>query len=116
MSKSETHFEIPQVMDASDMAISPDELSVMTYVSYFRGKAETLAAKGQSGGKSFAEGPGLEPGIVDDGKKREFTVHALTDEGNPMVKEDSDTQIVEVSIIDPQGNDVKCEIADPVST
>merc|ERR1711997_27640 len=57
MSKAETHFGIPQVMDASDMAVLPDELSVMTYVSYYRDKAHELEKKAKAGGKSYAEGP-----------------------------------------------------------
>jgi len=115
MSKAETHFEIPQVLDASDMAVLPDELSVMTYVSYFRDKAQELAKKQAAGGKSFADGPGLETGVAEEGEKREFTVHALTHENQPMVKDD-DTDIVEVTITDPQGGDVKCQIDDPIST
>lgn len=34
---AEAEFQIPKLLDANDM-LSPDELSVMTYVSYFRQK------------------------------------------------------------------------------
>jgi len=116
MSKAETHFGIPQVMDASDMAVLPDELSVMTYVSYYRDKAHELEKKAKAGGKSFAEGSGLETGVVQEGTPREFTVHCLTHEGQPMVRDDPDTPIVEVVVKDPDGNDVKYDISEPVST
>jgi len=35
-SKAFEEFQIPQLIDSEDMLDSPDELSVMTYVSYFR--------------------------------------------------------------------------------
>jgi len=107
MSKAETNFSIPQVIDASDMAVLPDELSMMTYVSYFRDKANELEAKRAAGGKSYANGPGLESGI-EDMEPREFTVYCLDKDKKPMLPEDHD--IVEVSILDPQGDDVKVEI------
>jgi len=82
MEKAERHFAIPQVMDAEDMAISPDDLSVMTYVSYYREKAEEIARKQNvAGGKSYAEGPGLLTGIHNHVEPREFTIFALDPEG-----------------------------------
>lgn len=104
MSKAKTHFDIPEVMDASDMAVLPDELSIMTYVSYFRDKNNDLEKARKAGGQSFAEGPGLETGIADAKEERVFTVHALNNEGHPMTLGDDD---LEVRITDPQGNDVK---------
>jgi len=35
-------FQIPQVLDAIDVIDNPDELSIMTYVSYFRCYTETI--------------------------------------------------------------------------
>lgn len=112
MVKAKSNFEIPMVMDASDMAMLPDELSVMTYVSYFRDAQKDIAAKAAAGGKSYAEGPGLEIGA--EGEPGEFIVHCLTHEGTPMAKEDE--PIVEITIVDSDGNDVKCDIGDPCSS
>jgi len=107
MTKAYKNFAIPQVMDASDMAILPDDLSVMTYVSYFREKADELARKQNvAGGKSYAEGPGLETGIHNHADPREFTVYALDSDGNPVPPEDVE---VTISIKDPNGNDVKSD-------
>jgi filamin len=36
MQKSEENMNIPQILDAEDMANAPDELANMTYISYFR--------------------------------------------------------------------------------
>jgi len=108
MEKAERHFAIPQVMDAEDMAISPDDLSVMTYVSYYREKAEEIARKQNvAGGKSYAEGPGLETGIHNHVEPREFTIFALDPEGNPVPPDDVECT---VNITDPDGNDVKSDV------
>lgn len=113
MHQAEINFEIPPVMDASDMATEPDELSVMTYVSYFRVKHYELEELARASGKSYAEGPGLETGPMDSDEPREFTVYALTHDGKPMVNEG---EMVVVTITDADGNDVKCDIAEPGST
>lgn len=112
MQKAESNFDIPMVMDASDMAMLPDELSVMTYVSYYRDAQKDIAAKAAAGGKSYAEGPGLETGAA--GEPGEFIVHCLTHEGTPMDKEKE--PIVEITIVGPDGSDVKCDIGEPSSS
>jgi len=109
MEKAERHFAIPQVMDANDMASCPDDLSVMTYVSYYRDKAEELARKQNvAGGKHYAEGPGLETGINNHVDPREFTVFTLDGEGNPVPPEDVEC---EVTIRDPDGGEVKNDVS-----
>lgn len=110
MKKAQRNFKIPEVMDASDMATLPDELSVMTYVSYYRDAQREIAKKAAAAEKSFAEGPGLEEGPT--GEKREFFIHCITNDNKPMVPE-GDEPMVEVTISDPDGNDVKVEVVDP---
>lgn len=114
MEKAERHFAIPQIIDPADMALLPDELSVMTYVSYFRDKAAELTRKQNvAEGKSYAEGPGLETGINNHVDPRQFTVYALDPEGNAVPPEDVECT---VKITDPDGNDVKSDVSQLPST
>lgn len=60
MAQAEAQFQIPRVVDAQDMAENPDELSTMTYISYYR-DAYLSRMKSQlvDPDKSYAKGPGL---------------------------------------------------------
>uniref|UniRef100_A0A6B2KX48 Calponin-homology (CH) domain-containing protein n=1 Tax=Arcella intermedia TaxID=1963864 RepID=A0A6B2KX48_9EUKA len=69
-------FQFPKVLDAVDVIDNPDELSIMTYVSYFKA---FLAANTADPTKSYAEGPGLVEATT--GKTAIFTVHAVNEEG-----------------------------------
>jgi len=83
MQRAESKFDIPQLMDAVDMVTKPDDLSVMSYISYFRDKWHELEAlKLVDPSRSFATGPGL----TGDGSNVNappnappipFTVHCL---------------------------------------
>eukprot|EP01127_Copromyxa_protea_P009894 TRINITY_DN236_c0_g1_i1.p1 TRINITY_DN236_c0_g1~~TRINITY_DN236_c0_g1_i1.p1 ORF type:complete len:924 (-),score=286.55 TRINITY_DN236_c0_g1_i1:13-2748(-) len=53
---AEEHFEFPKLLDAVDVLNTPDDLSIMTYVSYYKHYLATVGAVAQF---SFAEGPGL---------------------------------------------------------
>ncbi|EGG21588.1 gelation factor [Cavenderia fasciculata] len=89
-------YEIPKIMDPSDMVNLPDELSVITYVSYFRDYAvnkekrdkealEALERKRRTtsdASKVDAWGPGLEDGFVN--KKGDFHVKAVNYYGEPL--------------------------------
>eukprot|EP01126_Amoeba_proteus_P002729 TRINITY_DN10875_c0_g1_i5.p1 TRINITY_DN10875_c0_g1~~TRINITY_DN10875_c0_g1_i5.p1 ORF type:complete len:627 (-),score=128.39 TRINITY_DN10875_c0_g1_i5:614-2494(-) len=54
-------FGFPQVLDAVDVIENPDELSIMTYVSYFRGY---LLQNTAFAANCTAEGPGLTKGVT----------------------------------------------------
>lgn len=62
MDFAEDSFDIPKMLDANDVIMSPDNHSIMTYVSYYRKKENNLKkklARKADIGKSWAEGPGL---------------------------------------------------------
>lgn len=60
MSQAEAQFQIPRVVDAQDMAENPDELSTMTYISYYRDAYMSRMKNMQvDPDKSYAKGPGL---------------------------------------------------------
>jgi hypothetical protein len=73
---AEEHFNFPQLLDAVDVIEAPDELSIMTYVSYFRGyKTENTACAA----KSLAYGPGLTKAKTH--REAGYTVELKNDEG-----------------------------------
>jgi len=67
---AEEKMGIPMVMDPEDMVAAADELSCMTYISYFRDyeanegrrRAQEIAARTADPSKCIAFGPGLEKG------------------------------------------------------
>jgi len=68
MKQAEDWLGVPQILDPADLANpNVDELSVMTYVSYFPGAklkpGAPLRPKLQPAAKCSASGPGLEPGV-----------------------------------------------------
>jgi len=73
---AERLFQFPKVLDAPDVIDHPDELSIMTYVSYFRA---FLAANTAHAPFCFAEGPGLTE--ATSGKPGLFKVFAVNEEG-----------------------------------
>ncbi|GAM19523.1 hypothetical protein SAMD00019534_026980 [Acytostelium subglobosum LB1] len=89
-------YEIPKIMDPSDMVNLPDELSVITYVSYFRDyavnkckrdkeAAEALERKRRTtsdASQVLAYGPGLEGGFVN--QRGDFTIKAMNYYGEPL--------------------------------
>lgn len=90
------NYDIPKIMDAIDMATLPDELSVITYVSYFRDYAVNKANRDAAAAEALekkrrttsdasqveAYGPGLEGGFVN--KKGDFTIKAINYYGEPL--------------------------------
>jgi len=74
--KAEQLFAFPKVLDAVDVIENPDELSIMTYVSYFRAY---LMANTAYGPKCYAEGLGLTQATAL--KPATFLVYAVNEEG-----------------------------------
>jgi len=81
-------MSIPAILDAEDMVSNPDELSNMTYISYFRDyldlekrrKEQDLFEKTPVAEKCRAFGPGLEPGN-EAGIETNFTIEAINGAG-----------------------------------
>lgn len=96
MDIAQSEFNIPKIMDPQDMVSLPDELSIMTYVSYFRDyavmkeqlQAEELKLEEErkrtraDPTKTIAEGPGLLGGNAREPAL--FTVKAHNYYGEPL--------------------------------
>jgi len=83
ITKARENMNIPSIIDAEDMVNTPDELSNMTYISYFRDfldmeqrrREQELFERTPVAGKCFAYGKGIEPGN-EAGIQTEFTIEA----------------------------------------
>jgi len=89
MEAAETHYDIPKLMDPHDMVETPEELSIMTYVSLFRDYENEGAKKKRDAeererqrklktadpSQCFAHGPGLKGGQA--GQHCPFTIQAV---------------------------------------
>jgi filamin len=83
ITRAKDNMSIPSIIDAEDMVQTPDELSNMTYISYFRDyldmetrrREQELFERTPVAGKCFAYGKGLEPGN-EAGIQTEFTIEA----------------------------------------
>jgi len=116
--KAEELFNFPKVLDAIDVIQNPDDLSTMTYVSYFRA---FLAANTASAEKSYAEGLGLTNAIAFE--KASFTVYAVNDEGEKATRgganirsylKDADgNDLCKVQIIDNRNGTYTCNYVPP---
>jgi filamin len=88
---AETEMGIPKILSPEDMVAALDELSTMTYISYFRDyeanegkrRAADLAARTAIPEKCYAYGPGLEH--AETGIPAEFTIQAVNAAGNKIV-------------------------------
>jgi filamin len=91
MTKAKDNMGIPEILDAEDMVHNPDELSNMTYISYFRDyeglekrrKDQDLVEKTPVAAKTIAYGPGLEPGN-EAGNETSFTIEARNVHGRKV--------------------------------
>jgi len=72
MKAAEEKLHIPQMLDPQDLQLQPDELSTMTYLSYFRSEADRYAILDAQ--QSIAVGPGLKDVIA--GSPARFVVFA----------------------------------------
>jgi len=65
INEAEVNFQIPPILEAEDMVIEePDDLSIMTYLSYFRDYDRKH--RDCDAGNSYADGPGLQGGVIGD--------------------------------------------------
>eukprot|EP01128_Nolandella_sp_AFSM9_P007577 TRINITY_DN41_c0_g1_i1.p1 TRINITY_DN41_c0_g1~~TRINITY_DN41_c0_g1_i1.p1 ORF type:complete len:1432 (-),score=481.49 TRINITY_DN41_c0_g1_i1:80-4375(-) len=72
---AEDLFGFPQVLDAIDVIENPDDLSIMTYVSYFRAY---MLANNAYGPNCYAEGPGLTEATTHE--EATFNIITMNDE------------------------------------
>jgi filamin len=88
ITKAKDNMNIPNILDAEDMAQNPDELSNMTYISYFRDyldmqkrrKDQELFERTPVAEKCRAYGRGIEPGN-EAGNETDFTIEAINGAG-----------------------------------
>lgn len=74
--ESWTRFHFPKLLDAIEVAETPDELSILTYVSYFR---QYLSKHTAFAANCYAEGPGLTDALTFT--PATFTVFACDEAG-----------------------------------
>jgi len=93
---AEAEYSIPKLLDAIDIHECPDELSMMTYISYFRDwwlddwkrreaalEAERLRKmRTADPSQCYAFGPGVEGGITN--QQAPFTIQAVNYFGDPL--------------------------------
>jgi filamin len=91
--KAEQELEIPKILSPEDMvAEEQDELSIMTYISYFRDYDEKMMARAReeelrrtaAPEKCIAYGPGLEKGLTYE--PANFTIEARNVYGDRLQK------------------------------
>jgi len=114
MDVAQREYQIPQLVDAGDMVMRPDEHSNMTYIACFRDYVENKAKhkeqykiKGPSPGNCFAKGKGVEGGYTR--RPLPFTIHSRTAGNQPVVGKW--IRPMEVKVRGPKG-DVPCEVRD----
>eukprot|EP01126_Amoeba_proteus_P015924 TRINITY_DN1725_c0_g1_i3.p1 TRINITY_DN1725_c0_g1~~TRINITY_DN1725_c0_g1_i3.p1 ORF type:complete len:773 (-),score=129.90 TRINITY_DN1725_c0_g1_i3:63-2303(-) len=91
ITNAHNNMKIPPIIDAEDMVNSPDELSNMTYISYFRDYLDMEARLAEQAlfertpvaGKCTAQGPGLQPGN-EAAIPTHFTITAINGAGRPV--------------------------------
>jgi len=72
-----SQFQFPKILEASDVIQYQDELSIITYVSYYR---QYLSKNAAFAAKTYAEGPGLHEAL--NSKPAHFTIFACDQDGN----------------------------------
>jgi len=114
MNQAEKHYQIPQLVDATDMVHNPDEHSNMTYIAcfrdYFENKSkhkEQYKIKGPFPDNCFAKGKGVEGGWAR--RPLPFTIHSRTAANQPVVGKW--IRPMEVKVVGPAG-EVPCEVRD----
>uniref|UniRef100_A0A6B2KXF2 Calponin-homology (CH) domain-containing protein n=1 Tax=Arcella intermedia TaxID=1963864 RepID=A0A6B2KXF2_9EUKA len=111
---AEQLFSFPKVLDAIDVIENPDDLSNMTYISYFRG---FLAANTACAAKSYAEGLGLREATTN--KEASFIVYACNEEGEKAtrgganircyLRDEHDKDVCKVLIFDNRNGSYTCK-------
>jgi len=100
--EAEKLFGFPQVLDAVDVVENPDDLSIMTYVSYFRAY---MLANNAFGPNCVAEGPGLTEATTFE--KAPFKIITYNEEGQRVERGGA---MIKCSLTDASGAEV-CKIA-----
>jgi len=110
---AEQLFGFPQVLDAIDVIENPDDLSIMTYVSYFRAY---MLANNAYGPNCTAEGPGLTEATTFE--KAPFTITTYNEEGERVerggamvkvtLKDDAGAEVTKVNITDNRNGTYSC--------
>lgn len=116
---AEELFSFPQVIDAEDVVENPDDLSIMTYVSYFRAY---MAANTAFAANCWAEGPGLTEGTTNEDAP--FTIFAANEEGERASRggammraylRDGETEVTKVTIKDNRDGTYSCFYNSPTA-
>jgi len=117
--EAEKHFQFPRMLDAEDILEYPDDLSIMTYVSYFRGFLATNTADPMH---CICEGEGLKTGLVL--KPAEFIVKVRNDKNEPaerggapircFLRDEKDVDICRVNVLDNRNGSYSCNYESPV--
>lgn len=112
---AESELDIPALVEPTDVVQNPDDLSMMTYVSYFRdykeNKKKQLGDYGKFGpnaGESYATGKGVEGGFAR--RPLPFTIHSMNANGEPA-NNPSHLGEWEVEVTGPKGP-IDCKVAD----
>jgi len=110
---AEQLFGFPQVLDAIDVVENPDDLSIMTYVSYFRAY---MLANNAYGPNCVAEGPGLVEATTFE--KAPFTITTYNEEGERVerggamikcwLKDDAGQEVTKVIVGDNRNGTYSC--------
>jgi filamin len=92
MDTAEDAYGIPKLLDADDLVNNPEELSVMTYISYFRDYLSDEARRRREEAERrrktahpalcYAFGPGIEGGRA--GSDNEFTIQSVNCNGDNL--------------------------------
>jgi filamin len=95
------------VLDAADIVENPEEMSIMTYVSYFRDYADTLKHNA-SPANCTADGPGITGGDARSGDA-DFTIYSCNKQGK---QKDSGGDHFGVKVKDPTGAVMDIQVTD----
>lgn len=103
MKVAENQLSIPRVLEPEHMVNAVDDLSTMTYVSYFKDMAEKMEAT-PCAAKSIADGPGI-MNTTDKQSPHSFDVKIRSRAGKILAKDNVDHELLSVKIAGPWEDD-----------